>query len=169
MLERRVTRAFFRMLNRFFVVPAFRIGLGNLFSNSIIGHIMILKVSGRKTGKMRYVPLSYTVIDGKIYCYQGRRLKGQWYLNILANPKIEMILPGNQLKGYAEVVADPTEAAYAIRQLLKDSGPGGFIYGFNPFTAPDELVLDMTRDIPVVKITPIDNFEATSKGSRYSR
>ncbi len=84
-------------------------------------------------------------------------MKGQWYLNIQTNPKVEAILPSGQLIGYAEVVADPIEAANAMRQILKSSGLGGFVYGFNPFAVSDELILERTRGIPVVRITPTKN------------
>jgi deazaflavin-dependent oxidoreductase (nitroreductase family) len=147
-------RAFFRILNRYIIVPAFKRGLGKLVSNPLTCRIMVLKTIGRKTGKVRYTPVSYALIDERIYCYQGKHLKGKWYLNILANPQVEVFLPGRLLIGYAEEVSDQKEVILAIRQILKGSGLGGFLYGFNPFTATDDVLQKKTQGIPVIRIEP---------------
>ena len=150
-----LSRAFFKALNQCVVVPAFKRGFGKLISNPLTGRIMVLKTIGRKTGKIRYTPVSYARIDESIYCYQGRHLKGKWYLNILANPQVELLLPSCLLVGYAEEVSDPNEAAFAIRQILRGSGLGGFIYGFNPFTATDYVLQKKISGIPVIRIKAI--------------
>jgi len=151
-----INRVFFRVLNRYIVVPAFKIGLGRLLSNPLTGRIMVLKTTGRKTGKMRYTPVSYALIDDNIYCYQGRQLKGQWYLNVLANPQVEVILPGRILMGYATEVKNAKEAGEAVRQILKNGGIGSFIYGFNPFTATDDVLSKKTEGLPVIRIEPLN-------------
>jgi deazaflavin-dependent oxidoreductase (nitroreductase family) len=148
-----IEKAAFRILNRHIVVPGFKIGLGRLISNPLTGRIMVLKLRGRKTGEIRYTPVNYAKIGENLYCYQGRHLKGVWYLNILANPHVEVILPGGTLKGFAEEV-DEMEAAHAIQQILKSSGLGAFIYGFNPFTVTDDLLLKKLAGIPVIRIKP---------------
>lgn len=154
MNSRILSRALFRYLNRFIVVPAFRIGLGKLISNPLVGQVMVLKFRGKRTGKIYYTPVSYAVIDGNIYCYQGKRLKGQWYLSLMANPEVEILLPGGHVQGFAEEVIDSRERETAMRQILKSSGLGSVVYGFNPNTASDELIREKTRGIPVVRITP---------------
>jgi deazaflavin-dependent oxidoreductase (nitroreductase family) len=150
-----IEKAAFRILNLYIVVPGFKIGLGRLISNPLTGRIMVLKLRGRKTGKVRYTPVNYARIGENLYCYQGRHLKGVWYLNILANPHVEAILPGGTLKGFAEEVDDEKEAAYVIQQILKGSGLSAFIYGFNPFTVTDDLLLKKLAGIPVIRIKPI--------------
>jgi deazaflavin-dependent oxidoreductase (nitroreductase family) len=147
-------RAAFRILNRYIVVPGFKRGLGRLISNPLTGRIMVLKLTGRRTGKIRYTPVNYAVIDENLYCYRGRHLKGEWYLNILANPQVEVILPSRTTKGFAEEVKYAKEAAYAILQILRGSGLGAFVYGFNPFTVTDDVLLKKTAGIPVVRIKP---------------
>lgn len=148
-----LSRALFRYLDRLVVVPAFKVGLGRLFSNPLIGQVMVLKFRGRRTGKVYYTPVNYTSIDGKIYCYQGKRLKGQWYLSLMVNPEVEILLPEGHLLGFAEEVTNFIEREESMRQILKSSGLGSFIYGFNPFTASDRLIQEKTRDIPVMRIT----------------
>lgn len=149
-----LSRALFRYLNRLVVVPAFKTGLGRLFSNPLTGQVMVLKFRGRRTGKIYYTPVSYASIDGKIYCYQGKRLLGQWYLSLMASPEVEILLPDEHLLGFAEEVKDCREREIAMGQILKKSGLVGFIYGFNPFAASDEQIPEKMKDIPVMRITP---------------
>lgn len=150
--KRSVLRAFFRFINRFIVVPMFQIGWGRIISNSITGDVMVLGITGRKTGKIRYTPVSYARMGRHIYCYQGREMKGQWYLNLLANPKVEVLLPEGRFSGSGEEVSDPLEKLRAIRQILRGSGLNRSMYGFDPMTASDEAVLEKTRDMPVIRI-----------------
>jgi deazaflavin-dependent oxidoreductase (nitroreductase family) len=151
--KRSVLRAIFRFVNRFIVVPAFQRGLGRIISNPLKGDIMVLGILGRKTGKIRYTPVSYARIGERVYCYQGKEMKGQWYLNLLANPEVEVLLPSGRFSGHGEEVSDPTEKLKAMRQILKGSGLNSSMYGFDPVAAPDEVVHEKTRDMPVVRIT----------------
>jgi len=153
MNKRSVLRAFFRLVNQFIVVPAFQSGLGRIIPNSLTGDIMVLGIAGRKTGMTRYTPVSYARIGPKIYCYQGKEMKGQWYLNLLANPEVEVLLPSGIFSGHGEEVSDTAEKLQAMRQILKGSGLNSSLYGFNPATATDEVVLEKTKDISVVCIT----------------
>jgi deazaflavin-dependent oxidoreductase (nitroreductase family) len=153
MNEKSLSRAFFKFLNRFIVVPAFERGLGRTISNPISGHVLVLKNAGRKTGKIYYTPVNYASIGGRIYCYQGSRLKGQWYLNLKANPRTEVLMHNGRFAGCANEVTDPQERVNAMRQILKDSGIGSLVYGFNPYTASDSIIQEKTRGIPVVRIT----------------
>lgn len=129
-------------------------GLGGLLSNPLTGQIMVLRFKGRKTGRTRYAPVNYAVIDGKIYCYQGKRLKGQWYLSLMADPKVEALLPRGPISGFSERVTVSRERVDSMRQILKNSGLGGLIHGFDPRTAPDDLILEKIEGINVVRITP---------------
>jgi hypothetical protein len=156
-----ISRMLFRSLNQLIIVPAFKIGLGRLISNQLTGHIMVLKTLGRRTGKSRYTPVSYAVINGVIYCYQGRRLKGQWYLNLLKDPTVEVLLPDRSFEGRAEVVVDPVIRVAAMRHILTSSGLGGLVYGFNPHTVQDDSIREKTIGIHVIRITP--------KGSKGDR
>lgn len=108
MNSRIISRALFRYFNRF-MVSAFKMGLGRLISNPLMGQVMVLKFRGKRTGKIYYTPVSYATTDGKIYCYQGKRLKGQWYLGLMANPEVEILLPDGHMLGFAEEVIDSRE------------------------------------------------------------
>ena len=63
-------RQFFRLLNRYFMVPVFRLGLGAFVGSPLGGYIMVVKTIGRKTGEARYTPVNYAIIDGNVYCLE---------------------------------------------------------------------------------------------------
>lgn len=149
-----VYRLFFRLLNTFFVLPAFRIGLGRIVSNPVTGRIMVLILKGRRTGRTRYTPVGYAIMKGRIYCYRGGRSRGAWYLNLLAEPRIEVMLPEGRIRGHAEVVTDEDEKFTALRQILKNGGLSGFVHGFNPWSVEEGVLRERLRELEVVRITP---------------
>lgn len=127
-------------------------GLGRFISNPLTGNIMVLGIRGRKTGRMRYAPVSFAPRDEKVYCYQGRETRGQWYLNILAHPDVEVLLPQGRFSGRAEELPEGPERLKALRMLLQGSGLSRSMYGFDPAEASDELMKEKTRGIPVISI-----------------
>jgi deazaflavin-dependent oxidoreductase (nitroreductase family) len=102
-------RRFFRFLNRFLMVPMFRLGLGALIVNPVSGYIMVLKTVGRKTGKARRTPLNYAIVDGCAYCVAGWGTIAHWYRNLQATPNVEILLPGGSVSGIAESVDEAAE------------------------------------------------------------
>lgn len=147
-------RRFFRFLNQALMVPLFRLGLGPFIGNPFTGYIMVLRTIGRKTGQARYTPVNYALLNGCIYCVRGLGKGSHWYRNLWAHPEIEVILPGGPVAGRAAEVTDPAESLTALRQILKNAGLAGFFLGFNPFTAPEALLREKTKDLPVVRIQP---------------
>ncbi len=145
-------RAVFRGLNHYFMVPAFRLGLGPFIGSPYGGYIMVLKTVGCKTGKIRYAPVNYAIINGRVYCCAGFGAESHWYRNMKAQPQIELIMPGGVVTGIVEDVADPAEWLCALRQVLQNGGFAGFFMGFNPYTAPDEVVRRECQNTPVVRV-----------------
>ena len=148
-------RKIFKFLNRVFMVPAYRMGLGWLICNPFSGYIMVIKNIGRKSGKLYYTPANYAIYNGKIYCLAGFGRKSHWYLNLIANPQAEILLPGRALLGQVEEVTNPDETLRAIKQVFKNAGFAGFFEGYNPRTAPDEYFLKTLSYAPVLRITPV--------------
>lgn len=147
-------RRFFWFLNRLFMVPAFRLGLGPFMGNPLTGYIMVLRTTGWKSGKERFTPVNYAILDGSIYCLAGFGKGAHWYRNMQAKNGIQIVLPGSSVAGVAEDVDDPEESVRAARQVLKNGGFAGFLLGFNPFTAPDAVVREKIRGLPLVRIRP---------------
>jgi deazaflavin-dependent oxidoreductase (nitroreductase family) len=145
-------RRFFRALNRCFMVPVFRLGLGPFVGNPFTGYIMVLTTVGRRSGRVRYTPLNYAILNDQVYCLAGWRRASHWYRNLRTHPGVACILPGGTLLGAAEAVTDPDEALGAVRQILKNAGFVGFALGFNPFTAPDDVLRRKIGEMAVIRI-----------------
>ncbi len=148
------TRKFFRFLNKFFMVPIFRSGFGGLMVNPFSGYIMVMKIKGRKSGKLRYAPVNYAIHEGSVYCISGGRLTSDWYKNLLASPEIEVILPGGAIFGKVTEEMDPETRRIVIRKVLRNAGFAGFFEGYNPWKISDEELASKTTDLPLIKISP---------------
>ncbi len=145
-------RQIFRILNKFFMVPIFRLGIGTFFGNPFWGYMMVLKTIGRKSGKIRYSPVNYAIMNGNIYCLAGWGQIADWYRNLVSHPNVEMILPGRALAGVAEEVTLSTERIMALRKVLKAGGFAGFLMGVNPYTTSDDRLAEKTKGIPLIRI-----------------
>ena len=147
-------RRIFRLLNKFFMVPVFRMGLGPFVGNPITGYIMVLKTIGCKTGLERYAPVNYAILDGDIYCLSGFGKIAHWYKNLQIQPQIDLILPSATLSGTAASVIDADERLRAARQILKNSGFAGFMAGYNAWKISDEDLRQKGSEMIVIRITP---------------
>jgi len=147
-------RKFFKFLNRFFMVPMFRLGLGGVMTNPFSGYIMVMKTIGRKSGKTRFAPVNYAIWNGKIYCLSGGRTQSDWYKNLLVHPCIEVIMPAGGV--FVEVQAPYTceDRLLIIRQILKNAGFAGFFEGYNPWKITDQELAEKTTDLPLIELNP---------------
>jgi deazaflavin-dependent oxidoreductase (nitroreductase family) len=148
-------RRIFWFINKYFMVPIFRLGLGPLFDNPFSGYIMVMKTVGRKSGKTRYVPVNYAIHQGHIYCVSGGRKNSDWYRNIKATPEIDVILPGGAIHGRVEEISDPEMRRVVVRQILQNAGFAGFFEGYNPFRVSDDELAAKSADLPLLRIQPI--------------
>ncbi len=147
-------RLIFRVLNKYFMVPLYRIGLGIVFGNPIWGYMMVIKSIGRKSGRIRYSPVNYAIEKGNIYCIAGWGNMADWYKNIKSNQEIEVILPNMALAGNAEEVFSAEERIPALRRVLKAGGLASLFMGINPYTITDVNLETKTKNIPVIRIRP---------------
>jgi deazaflavin-dependent oxidoreductase (nitroreductase family) len=148
-------RRIFWFLNKFFMVPMFRLGFGPFFGNPLTGYIMVIKAIGRKTGKVRFAPVNYTIHKGNIYCISGGRKTSDWYRNLRAIPDIELILPGGAIYAHMDEIDDLDDRVLIIRQVLKNAGFAGFFEGYNPFTITDEELRNKVADLPLLRFQPL--------------
>ena len=148
-------RKFFKVLNKFFMVPMFRFGLGPVMTNPFSGYIMVMKTIGRKSGKVRYAPVNYAIWKGSVYCISGGRELADWYKNLLAHPEIEVILPGGAIYGKVAAPYVGEDRLAIIHAVLKNAGFAGFFEGYNPWTISDVELEKKVADIPVIQISPI--------------
>jgi deazaflavin-dependent oxidoreductase (nitroreductase family) len=136
------------------VVPALDAGLGALISNPVTGYLIVLRTRGRRTGRLRSVPLGYVILDGSIYCCAGFGRSTAWYRNVLADGRVEVVLPGRLLIGRAETVTDPAEWTIAYRALMASLGLVSRLVLGDLRRIDDRTLQERHRAIPVVRITP---------------
>ena len=55
---------------------------------------MLVKTRGRRTGRMRYAPVNYAILNGCVYCMSGWRESSHWFRNLLADPRVTAVIPG---------------------------------------------------------------------------
>jgi deazaflavin-dependent oxidoreductase (nitroreductase family) len=153
-------RQSFKYLNRFMLLM-WRLGMGGWvnFWPEMIGRIMVVTHTGRKSGRRLHTPVNYAMMDGEVYCTAGFGQVSDWYRNMLANPQVEVWLPNGVLRpnswygGVAREVHDPAQRIILLRQILKNSGRiVSSSFGYNPWAATDEELAETTRDYHVMHI-----------------
>jgi deazaflavin-dependent oxidoreductase (nitroreductase family) len=144
----------FNVVNRWLVVPALRAGLGPLFSTPVAGSMMMLRTTGRTTGKRREAPLGYAILDGAVYCCAGFGRRTAWYQNLVADPRVEVLLPTIALAGTAETVTDEAEWARAFSAYWRAVGVvGRWTLGDVERASPERLTR-LRAELPLVRIRP---------------
>jgi deazaflavin-dependent oxidoreductase (nitroreductase family) len=143
-------------LNRWLMIPAQRAGMGPWIANPLSGYILLLRARGRRTGLLREAPLSYRIADGAIWVLAGFGPATHWFQNVLAQPEVEVLLPGRVVRCRAEAVADPLVRRRIAPALVRATGLPGALIGCNPWTAPDDRILDQLAGVPLVCLRPVD-------------
>ena len=144
----------FKILNRWFMIPIHRAGLGAWISTPIGGYMLLLRVRGRKSGAIRETPLSYLVAEGAAWVLAGFGPRTEWYRNLLADPHVEVWMPGGRHAATAGEELDPAVRARILPGLVRATGAPGFMVGLNPWTAADEAVIAALAWVPLVRIVP---------------
>jgi deazaflavin-dependent oxidoreductase (nitroreductase family) len=143
----------FLAANRYVSVPALKMGLGRYVSNPATGYLMILRTHGRKSGEMRDAPLGYTIVGERVYCVAGFGRPTHWFQNVLADPRVEVILPGRAFSGLAEEVTDPQERSRVLVPLLRSMGLVAGMMGMgNPWRDSPDDIARKCQGMPLVRI-----------------
>jgi deazaflavin-dependent oxidoreductase (nitroreductase family) len=149
-----LARRSFRVLNRYFMAPALKAGLGPWMGTPFGGWILLLRVRGRKSGLPRDNPLSYLVADGAVWVMAGFGSRTDWYRNLLADPRAEVILPGRAISCRGQSIDDPATRARIIPRLVRATGAPGYLTGIDPFRSTDEQLLAVTAWVPLIRLAP---------------
>ncbi len=148
---------FFRVANRTTMVPLHRAGLAAWLGNPVTGWQLLVTIHGRMSGQPRPVPLGYIVRDGAAWVMAGYGTRTQWYRNVLADPAVELRLPGRgPVTASATEARDPVTRARIIPPLVRSMALPGLLVGTLPATASDKRILELTSWVPLVAIRPID-------------
>jgi deazaflavin-dependent oxidoreductase (nitroreductase family) len=147
-------RRVFKGFNRFMLL-LWRLGLGAWGNGSSFGgSVMVIKHTGRRTDLQRQTPVNYTVVNGDIYCTAGFGKSSDWYLNIMANPEVEVWLPDSRWAGIAEDVTGETTSHLIFRQVLFASGFAGPLFGVNPRSLSDLDLIRLLESYRLIRIRP---------------
>jgi deazaflavin-dependent oxidoreductase (nitroreductase family) len=115
----------FLVANRTVAAPALRAGLGPLLATPAGGSILLLRTRGRRSGLTREAPLGYVIRDGSIYVCAGFGRATAWLANLLADPSVEVVLPGARIRATAHEVTDRAEYDIVLPQLIRALGVVG--------------------------------------------
>ncbi len=150
--ERKLQQAF-KHWNRFMLLM-WRLGLGAWINACppIIGRIMVITHTGRKSGTRRRTPVNYAIVDEEIYCTAGFGERADWYRNIIANPSVEVWLPNGWWAGVAQEVTDAHARVPLLREVLLASGFAAYAAGIDPRTMSDEELDAATREYRLIRI-----------------
>lgn len=80
--------------------------------------LMLLHVTGRRTGRVYVVPVGRHEHQGQLLVSAG----GGWRSNLRNGADVEVTLDGRRRRGYGELVDDPQEVAEIFSELLHDVG-----------------------------------------------
>lgn len=113
---------------------------------------MVITHTGRRSGLRRRTPVNYAPIDGDVYCTAGFGAISDWYRNILANPEVEVWLPGERWRGLAEDASESPQRIPLLRQVILASGVVGPMVGVNPHRMSDADFDRVTNTYRLVRI-----------------
>ena len=147
-----VAHRVFKALNRWFMIPASRAGLGAWIGSPIGGYVLLLRAKGRKSGLVRETPLSYLIADGSIWVLAGFGPRTDWYRNLLAEPAVEVMLPGRLVHGRASEVRSLEVRRRIVPAISRATGLPSFLGGFNPWRATDEDIIAALSFVPLIRI-----------------
>ena len=118
--------------------------LGPLVSTTPFGRFLILHTKGRRSGRPRTTPLSYTE-DGDTYIViasdGGSPRHPDWYLNLLGDPDAAVEVGGRHRSVHAETVTGAERDRLWRRAVTSYEGYAGY-----------QARTD--REIPVVRLSP---------------
>jgi deazaflavin-dependent oxidoreductase (nitroreductase family) len=146
-------RRIFKRFNRLMLL-LWWLGLGRWINAwpAVGGRIMVISHTGRKSGLRRRTPVNYVMVDGDVYCTAGFGPRSDWYRNLLANPQVELWLPGSRRSGWAEDVSGCEQHLALLRQVLIASGFAAYLAGINPRSISDAELQKVAADYRLVRI-----------------
>jgi deazaflavin-dependent oxidoreductase (nitroreductase family) len=147
-------RTGFRVFNGWFAAPLIRVGGGPLLATPVAGSILLLRTTGRKSGLVREAPLGYTVIDGRVVVVAGYGRGAHWFRNAIADPAVEVLLPGALFAGRAEEITEPGPRRSAFRTLIATMGVVGGLTLGDVRGKSDAEVDVLAEAFPILAITP---------------
>jgi len=142
------------VVNRWLAAPLLRGGGGPLLATPVAGSMLLLRTTGRRSGLIREAPLGYAIVDGRIVVVAGYGRGAHWFANAVADPEVEVVLPGAVLAGRAEEITEPAARRAAFRTLIASMGIVGTLTLGDVRGKSDAEVDALAEALPVLAITP---------------
>ena len=138
--ERKKTLRRWSLLNKYIVLPLYRLRIFPLFGFGRI--FLVLTTKGRKTGKKRKTPLEYHRIDQVITVFSSRGEEAGWVKNIHANPNEILVRHGfHSFQPQVEVVSHEEQKLEIMKWYVMNHGKAAkMLFGWNPKTDDPETI-----------------------------
>ena len=152
--ERKKTLRRWRILNKYLVLPLYRLRIFPLFGFGRI--FLVLTTKGRKTGKKRKTPLEYHRIDQVITVFSSRGDQAGWVKNIHANPNHTLIRHGfHSFQPQVEFVTKENQKLEIMKWYVMNHGKAAkMLFGWNPKTDDPETtdITNLLKLITIIKL-----------------
>jgi hypothetical protein len=113
--------------------------------------VLMVSITGLKSGKVFRIPLSYHTLDGVIHIFTG----APWLSNIADGERFEVLFKGQRREATAEIIADPIQVATALHRTLTDIGAGRasrFAFEVRGGVPPPEAIVPVLERRRMVRI-----------------
>jgi hypothetical protein len=130
-----------RRLMRYLVNPVVRTLAGSP-AGRWSGSLLVLEMTGRRTGRRRRVPVVGHVCAERLYAITD----GAWAANFGGGAPVTVVRRGRRLAGRGELLTDPAATAAVVRTVLATDGPRGLGLVLPPDrTATDDELCALRR------------------------
>jgi hypothetical protein len=92
--------------------------------------------------------------EGAVYCCAGFGRRTAWYRNLVADPRVEVILPTSAIAGLAETVTDEDEWGRVFPEYVRALGLIGRLTLGDVRTADEARLITIRAQLPLVRIRP---------------
>ncbi|HET9655495.1 MAG TPA: nitroreductase/quinone reductase family protein [Kineosporiaceae bacterium] len=146
----------FKVVNRY-VLVLWRLRLGWCMSicPPLLGRVMLISHTGRKSGIVRQTPVNYRMIDGSVWLMALPA--AAWWRNLQAEPRTELHLPFRRRRGVVKEVPIDAEHLGQIRAVLTS---GGWIAAtldrFHGRRASDAEVLEHVHGFHLLQVVDLE-------------
>lgn len=106
-------RIMYRIVN-----PLMKLVLHSPLHGSISQELMILKFTGRKSGKQFSTPVGYARQGNTVLVFTH----SSWWKNFIGGAPVTVYMQGKDIPGTARVVTDPKEVKAMLQSLIASNG-----------------------------------------------
>lgn len=146
----------FKVVNKY-VLWLWRLHLGWCMSACppLLGRVMLISHTGRKSGIVRQTPVNYRVIDRSVWLMAMP--EAAWWRNVQADPRVQVRLPFSRWRGVAEEIPIDGDHLSQIRAVMTS---GGWIAAtldrFHPRKASDAEILEHVCGMHLIRVGDLE-------------